>query len=359
MRKYLSAFLTIIALSSCEQQVEKTEETVYYSSLFMQPARDSLFINASNESWSVSLIGTIVNTSEKTMTNSGMMTDARYTVTTIDTAYLAVDAAKATWSSTNSSIASVSNGLIVGKSPGYASITAKIGTTVTKPLIVNVRAVNTAPGLTLDPPPAKLIFENFTTVTGSVQSQSKLSVREPQSGFYNAAVPYSTNGAFSATVTGLNQGVRTIAVRAAYPADSSLYTERTKVVAYYQPNTPGANAIVGNWLGTTLLTTLRKEFNFSISNSIIPTRYDISGKLDIQFEGVGMVKDIDLLGVLNSNGTISASLSKSYQGFTISGKFSGYFKNDGTGQGDYSAQATKSGWPKISFNVAWTAVKLP
>ncbi|MFZ4619564.1 MAG: hypothetical protein ACOYNS_03320 [Bacteroidota bacterium] len=359
MKKLLTLFVLCIAFSSCEKLVEETEESVNYSMLAMQPDRDSIFINANNETWTVTLIGTVLNTSERTLSNSGLMTDARFTVTTVDTSYEVVDVKKALWISSNSSVASVSNGVITGKSPGYASITAKIGNTVTDPLNVNVRAVNTAPGLSLDPPPAILIFENFTTVSGTVQSLSKLSVREPQSGFYNAAVPYSASGAFNTTVTGLNQGIRTITVSAANSADTTKFSERTKIVAYYQPNTPGANTIVGNWLGTTLLTTLKKQFNFSIANSIIPTRYDITGKLDIQFEGVGLVQDIDLIGVLNSNGTISASLTKSYQGFTINGKFSGYFKTDGTGQGDYSAQATKSGWPKISFSDKWTAVKLP
>jgi hypothetical protein len=355
MKKYFAALMVMLLFSSCQQQEEKVEETVVYSSLKMHPERDSIFIKETNESWSVTLSGTVLNTYEKTLINSGMMTEARYTITTVDTLYQTVDVAKAQWMSSNSSVASVSNGTIVGRSPGYATIYAKIGNAVTKPLVVNVRAVNTAPGLSLNPPPAILIFENFTTISGSVQSQSSLSVREPNSGFYTAAVPYSSNGAFSLTVTGLTQGVRTITARAGHPADSNIFTERSKLVTYFEPNTPGANAIVGNWLGTTLGT----NFNFSIANSIIPTRYDITGKIDIQFDGIGMVRDIDLIGVLNRNGSIAVTLSKSYQGFTISGKFSGYFKTSGTGEGDYSAQATKSGWPKISFNEKWTAVKIP
>ncbi|MFA6457081.1 MAG: hypothetical protein WCW40_09690 [Bacteroidota bacterium] len=153
----------------------------------------------------------------------------------------------------------------------------------------------------------------------------------------------------------MNQGSRIIVVRATNPNNASLYSERQKTVIYYEPFTVQADAIVGNWLGTTL----GKNFNFSIARSPIYFRYDIEGKLDIQFEGVGLVRDIDLLGVLNNNGTISASLSKSYNGFSISGKFDGHFKTTGTGEGSYSAKAEKSGWPKISFKEKWTAVKLP
>ncbi len=352
------SLLGILVLNSCVNTEETTEETVVYSALYMQPERDSIFLYSSHETWTVTLVGTILNTSERTMTNSGLMTDAQFTVTTVDTSYQNVPSSKATWSSSNPSVASVSNGVITGLSPGYTQVTARIGSTYSKTLIVNVRAVNSAPGLELDPPSAIIIFENFTTVTGSVQSQSTLSVREPQSGFFQASVPYAQDGSFSITVTGLKVGINQVAVRAANVSDSLLYTERYKTVAYYQLNTPDMNAIVGNWEGTTFLTTLKKKFNFSISNSIIPTRYDINGKLDIQFEGIGLVKDVDLIGILNSNGSISATLSKSFEGFSISGKFNGHFKTDGTGSGEYTAQAAKTGWPKISLIDAWTAVKL-
>jgi hypothetical protein len=101
------------------------------------------------------------------------------------------------------------------------------------------------------------------------------------------------------------------------------------------------------------------DFNFNISKSVIFSRYDINGHIDIQFEGIGVVRDITLTGVVNSDGTISASLSKSYEGFSISGSFSGYFKTTGTGQGSYSASAKKTGWPALSGTADWTAVKKP
>jgi hypothetical protein len=355
MKNLFFALATAILLSSCNTKDEPVEIPVAYSSLKLQPEQDSLFLNANNESRQLALIGLIVNTTEKTITNTGMMTDARYTIRTSDTVYQSVVASKAQWISSNTAVATVTNGLVVGKSAGYAQISARIGNASTKILAVNVRAVDTAPGLSLNPPAAMLIFENSVMVSGIVQQQAVLSVTEPNSGFSNQSVVYGSDGSFGVTVTGLNQGARIITARARHATNAALYTERSKGVIYYEPNTPEANGIVGNWLGTTL----GKNFNFSISHSIIPTRYDISGKMDIQFEGVGLIRDIDLLGVLNNNGTINAALSKSYQGFTVSGKFSGYFKSAGTGEGEYSAQATKTGWPKVSFNDKWTAVKLP
>ncbi len=355
MKKFTVIISLMFCISSCQQDEVKTVVPQEYSSLRMQPERDSVYFSVNNETQQFSLTGSIINISEITMTNSGVMTDISYTVRSVDTTFLNVNVSDAQWYSSNSAVATVNKGLVTSKSPGYAAITAQIGKAVTKPVIVNVRAVDTAPGLSLNPPEVSLIFENSVSVSGLVQKLAKLKVSELNSGFSKDSIQYQSDGSFGLTVTGLSQGIRLITVRATHPTNSSLYTERIKTVLYYVPGSLEANKIVGDWVGTTLT----KNFNFKIANSIILTRYDITGKMDIQFEGVGLVRDIDLIGILNNNGTFNVALSKSYQGFTISGKFDGYFKSTGTASGSYAAQAVKSGWPKISFSETWTAVKVP
>ncbi len=39
------------------------------------------------------------------------------------------------------------------------------------------------------------------------------------------------------------------------------------------------------------------------------SRYDINGHIDIQCDGIGLVKDIILTGIVNSDGTINVSLT--------------------------------------------------
>ena len=163
------------------------------------------------------------------------------------------------------------------------------------------------------------------------------------------------NGNFSETIIGLLTGLRTIVATAQNPNQPSLATTRYKYVYYYQYLSDAADNICGNWLGTTL----GRNFNFTISKSIIYSRYDINGHIDIQFQGIGVVKDIVLTGIVNRDGTIDASLSQSYQGFTISGYLKGYFKTMGTGEGSYGSSAKKSGWPTLSATADWTAVKQP
>ena len=92
---------------------------------------------------------------------------------------------------------------------------------------------------------------------------------------------------------------------------------------------------------------------------MILSRYDINGHIDIQFEGIGVIRDITITGIVNNDGTIDASLTHSYQGFTISGGLNGYFKSIGTGEGNYRASAKKSGWPALSGSADWTAAKKP
>jgi hypothetical protein len=189
-----------------------------------------------------------------------------------------------------------------------------------------------------------------------VQQQAILIITEASSAHNDSAASYNkSNGNFTELITGLGQGFRTIVATAQNSSQRSLATTRYKYVTYYAPWTPGGDSITGDWLGTTL----GLNFNFNISRSIIPLRYDINGHIDIQFPGLGYVRNITLTGFVNSDGTMNVSLSQSYQGFTISGSLTGYFKTTGTGEGSYSAAAKKSGWPPLSGAADWTAVKQP
>jgi hypothetical protein len=274
-------------------------------------------------------------------------------VTATDTTTQSIAPGDASWSSSNNTVATVSQGIVTARSAGTANISATISNVGSIPLLVNVKAVNTAPGLILDPPQTSLIFQNSISVTGNVQQQAILLISETSSGHNNPNVTYDANGNFSEKITGFVTGYRTINATAQNPNQVNLSTTRYKYVYYYQYSSPEADSIVGDWIGTTL----GMNFNFNISKSAFFSRYDINGHIDIQFEGIGVVRDITLTGFVNSDGTIAASLSKSYEGFSISGSFSGYFKTTGTGQGSYSASAKKTGWPALSGTADWTAVK--
>lgn len=340
----------IISCTPAPKEVNVTK----FATVEILPHPDTLSMYV-NETQSLNLRGIIVNTTQQTITNSGIITDASYTVTSTDTTTQAVAPNEAIWYTSNNAVASVVQGVVTARFPGSTYISATIDNVRTIPLLVIVNAANTAPGLILDPPQTSLIFENTIVVSGNVQQQAKLLISEPSSGYNNANVPYDANGNFSQQISGLVVGYRTINATAQHPTQANLSTTRFKYVYYYQYLSPAADSIVGDWLGTTL----GSNFNFTISKSVIFSRYDINGHIDIQFEGIGLVRDITLVGVVNSNGTIAASLSKAFEGFSISGNFTGYFKTTGTGEGSYGASAKKTGWPALSGTAGWTAVKKP
>ncbi len=318
------------------------------------PHPDTLFMSVS-ETQRLNLRGMYVNSSQQTATNSGIITDVNYTVTSTDTTTQSIAPGDASWSSSNITVATVAQGVVTAWNAGTANISATVSNVGSIPLLVNVKAVNTAPGLILDPPQISLIFVDSISVTGNVQQQAKLIITEASSGHNNANVSYDANGNFSEKITGLVKGYRPINATAQNLNQANLSTTRYKYVYYYQYLSPEADSICGDWIGTTLGT----NFNFNISKSVILSRYDINGHIDIQFEGIGVVRDITLTGFVNRDGTISASLSKSYEAFNISGSFSGYFKTTGTGEGNYEASAKKTGWPALSGTADWTAVKKP
>jgi hypothetical protein len=289
------------------------------------------------------------------MTNSGFLTEVSFTVMTTDTTTTPFPSDGAAWSSSNTAVATVSNGVVTAHNAGYANVAASVGTVSATPVLVSVNAVNTAPGLTLDPPLVSVIFRDTITVTGNVQQRAKLTVTESSSAHNNPNVLYDVNGNFSETITGLLTGYRTIVAIAQNPNQPSLATTRDKYVYYYQYLTAGADSICGDWIGTTL----GENFDFNISKSIIYSRYDINGHIDIQFKGIGVVKNIVLTGIVKSDGTMNVTLAQSYEGFTVSGNLNGYFKSTGTGEGGYSAFAKETGWPTLSASAGWTAGKQP
>ena len=354
--KKLFACVTLLLLfcsGGCNKSTEEKRETIAISDLEITPHPDTLFLSANGEQKTFSLRGTQINVNEQKMTNTGVINDVSYIVRTVDTTFVAIAANNAMWSSSNTSVATVQNGTVTAKSAGSALITASYSSVSAAPINVKVKAVDTAPGLLLDPPETALIFKDTIGVSGTVQSQALLSMSEPNSGL-SSNVSYSSNGSFSISVTGLKTGYSTITAKAQHPTRTDLYTTRSKSFYYYPFGSLFADSIIGNWKGTTL----GKDFTFSIAKSIIFTRYDINGKLDIQFEGIGVVKDIEIIGIINRDGTISCTLKKEVPGLKIAGWLNGYFKSTGSGQGQYGAKAEKSGWPKLAASAGWTAVKI-
>ena len=141
-----------------------------------------------NRSHTLSLRGISIDTSQQTMTNSGVITDASFTVMTTDTSTTPYPSDGAAWSSSNTAVATVSNGVVTAHTAGYANISASVGNVSAAPVVVSVNAVNTAPGLSLDPPLVSLIFRDTIAVTGNVQQQATLIISESSSGHNNPNV---------------------------------------------------------------------------------------------------------------------------------------------------------------------------
>ena len=353
-RQWMAAVLCGL-MFACTLPQDLQQKTYNLSALEIVPRPDTLFLNV-NDSRSLNLRGSTLNVSERTMTNSGIMTDVSYTVRSVDTLTQSIPASDATWSSSNANVASVSQGTITGRSAGMATITAVVGNVPAQGVLVSVKAVQTAPGLLLNPPAYTITFQNFVFVSGSVQLPATLGISEPASGFNDGAVSVDAGGNFSENVSGLVKGLRTITAVAGNINNPALTTTKRKYVLYYPYLGTEADSICGAWVGTTL----GRNFNFNIQKNALLFRYDVTGHIDIEFDGIGVIRDIELTGIIDRDGTIDVTLpQKSYENFSVSGSLTGYFKTIGTGEGNYRAAAQKSGWPKLSGDADWTAVKTP
>lgn len=351
--QWLAAIVcSLMVACTLPQDIQQT--TYDLSALEIVPRPDTLFLSV-NDSRALNLRGSSVNVSERRMSNSGIMTDVSYTVRSVDTVTQSIPVTDANWSSSNTSVVTVVSGTVTAKGPGMATVTASVGKTQAAGILVNVKAVATAPGLLLNPPSYTITFQNFINVSGTVQVPATLAISEPASGFNDASVAFKSTGEFSENVTGLVKGLRTITAVARNINTPALATTRQKYVLYYPYLGAEADSICGAWVGTTL----GGNFNFNIQKNALLLRYDITGHIDIQFDGIGVIRDIQLTGIIDKDGTIDATLpQQTYQNFSVSGSFTGHFKTVGTGEGNYSAAAQKSGWPPLSGNAGWTAVKV-
>jgi hypothetical protein len=353
--KTLSFFLAALIfalLCGCMQNNATPQTTTTLAALEIIPHPDTLNMGV-NATQTLSLRGTTVDSTQQTSTNTGILTEAGFTTMSVDTSTTPFPSNQAVWTSSNTGVATVTNGVVTAVSAGYSNIAAAVGNTIALPVLVSVQTVNAAPGLSLDPPEFSVIFRDTVSVSGNVQQQAILNISEASSGYNTKNVPYDVNGNFAETIVGLQTGFRTIVATAENSHQTTLTTTRNKYVYYYQYLSPAADSICGNWVGTTL----SMNFNFTITKSIIYSRYDINGHIDIQFPGIGFVRNITLTGIVASDGTMNASLTQTYQGFTISGFLKGYFETVGLGAGSYGASAKKTGWPTLSATADWTAVK--
>jgi hypothetical protein len=220
-------------------------------------------------------------------------------------------------------------------------------------LLIEVRADEVAPALSVDMPDASLIFRDTMIIPGTVQKYALLRIDELTTGFSRPDIKYNPDGTFRETITGLVPGLRIFSITAQNPTRSDLKTIIMKCVLYYSYGSAGADSITGQWSGECA----GRPINFVVTKNQYLPRYDITGVIDIQFLNYGLIQGINLIGAVNSDGTMNLEASKSYQGYSISGTLTGLFHTTGKADGTISCEINSSILPAVKFKDSWWAVK--
>ncbi len=168
------------------------------------------------------LIGLSLDESTSEVRSQGVFTGFVDITTSTDTTEFSVDPADVTWSSSNTSVATVSAGEVTIVGEGIAGITASTRDVVSNTFNVAVTVPLVAPVLTIDPPEREVVFTDIGVFSGSVTIGSILTIA-------GESVDHDSDGRFTATVENLVLGENTITVVAANPNDPSLQTTATKV----------------------------------------------------------------------------------------------------------------------------------
>jgi hypothetical protein len=270
-----------------------------------------------------------------------------------DTVLIDVHSSSAEWHSSNTAVVQASQGMFISHAPGLSYVWAKYQNTNSDSLLISVRAPETAPSLTVDLPDASLIFRDTIVISGTVQKYALLRIDELTTGYAQSNISSNVDGTFQVTIPDLVAGLRIFSITAQNPTRSDLKTTLLKLVLYYSYGSAGADSITGQWIGECE----GRPINFYVSKNQILSRYDITGVLDIQFMSYGVVQGINLIGAVNSDGSMNLTASKSYQGITVSGALSGQFHTTGKADGSVSTEISSSLLPTVTATATWWALK--
>ena len=195
--------------------------------------------------------------------------------------------------------------------------------------------------MTIDPPMSQIVFQSIGNISGWVVG-SDFSLEMNLN-----SIEYSTEGRFNESVT-LSVGENLFNINATNNDQLALSTTKTKQIFNLS-----FDDITGNWKGETVT----RPFSFDIYQLV--NQYVIDGTLTIDLTFMGgplIIEDIIVLGLINSDGTINAELSKTANDMSISGLLVGSFSTSGVASGSYTLTIELLG-TSLAHTEEWTAEK--
>ncbi len=337
LRLFLAGLFIFVA---CENPDEE-EDVRLPLAIYLVADADTLLL-LSDDNYDVDLSGIFAETSEFTVTNLGVLGAASYTYTETDTSAEVIKASRADWYSSDETVAKVDDGEIRARAAGSAMVWAAIGDIISDSLMVVVSTPQRAPDLIIDPPLVQLVFQDSTIVSGRITPGMDVTLTVA-----GDTTVYDVDGYFS-TVVYLAEGLNTITV-VAINNENDMSSTKTKIVTYYELDFAG---ITGHWEGETLT----RPFSFDIYQEY--GLYVINGIMSVDFTMLGgeeYIEDIVIAGLIKTDGTIDASLTKEWEGFTATGYLKGTFSDTSYARGSYGLKIKKEGLPTVAPSATWEA----
>ena len=329
--------LLIFMVYSCGDDPEPENLTLI--DLQISADSDTLLVKGGDKK-TLLVNGIYVKVENNTITNKGGIAITGYTVVNTDTVVKDIDGSTLDWYSSNNSVATVDNGEIESTIyGGLTEITASADSIISNTIYVIVSSGE--PLLTIDPPMSQIVFQSIGNISGwVVGSDFSLEINLN-------SIEYSTEGRFNESVT-LSVGENLFNIKATNNDQLALSTTKTKKIINLS-----FDDITGNWKGETLT----RPFSFDIYQLV--NQYVIDGTLAIDLTFMGgplIIEDIIVLGLINSDGTINAELSKTANDMSVSGLLVGSFSTSGVASGNYTLTIELLG-TSLAHTEEWTAEK--
>lgn len=335
--------LTAICILGCNK--ENTDYT-NLKSLYIDSDYDTVQVYESFFSKKLTLKGVFEEEIKNTIYNKGITTGSQYSFYSLESVATEINSEDALWHSSNTSVATVSNGKVYPNEAGYTEVYAIINDVKSNVITINVLEKTAKPFLDINIPEIIVVFENLIKIEGITNENSTVKIN-------GVNVNVNINGKFTLEYTQLVEGKNTITVVSYNSNDNSISTSNTIIVYYYPYLTKEADDIVGTWQGTFG----SKTFNFTITEG--SNEYIVEGKIDIEFDLIGLITGITFAGKINKSGQLDIGINKTIAGknTTISGSITGRLTSTSTITGSINVSAKQGDWITIGFSKEFTAEK--
>lgn len=341
IKNRLFIIIILFFIWACDKEIPEFKDL---QSLQIHPSYDTIQIYENNYYKELGLTGIFENEVTNTIYNKGVISVAKYTITSVKTSYSGISNKHAVWYSTNEEVAIITDGRIIPYGKGYTDIFAEINDIRSDTITVEVLQVNEVPEIIIFMPLIVLVFEDSVIISGRTIENSNIEIQ-------NAIIISDDEGNFSYTYNNLSEGINIIEIFVYNPNDEAIYNKKNITINYIPYKSQLASEIAGRWI----IMLENDTFNFEITKD--NSEYIFEGTINTEFELLGEIENIYFSGRVMEDGSLDAIINYTQDDIKLIGDITAQFTSTTALQGEVKISAVQKGWIELIYSNIFSGMK--